>query len=101
MPSTALKEFSPETEINIHKNIRFHPQLSHGEKLFYAEIDSMSRDKRCSFSARRMSQIFHVSHQTIINWVKKLIDLDMIEIRVDFKKHDRHQYIITKCKNKT
>ena len=99
MSSVLVHDFSPETEINIHKTIRFHPELSHGEKLFYAEIDSMSKNKRCSFSARKMSEIFGVSHQTILNWVKKLIDLDLVEIRVDYKDADNHQYIVTKSKN--
>ena len=99
MSSVVLHDFSPETEINIHKTIRFHPELSHGEKLFYAEIDSMSKNKRCSFSSRKMSEIFGVSHQTILNWVKKLIDLDLVEIRVDYKDPDNHQYIVTKSKN--
>jgi predicted transcriptional regulator len=99
MSSVAVHDFSPETEINIHKTIRFHPNLSHAEKLFYAEIDSMSKNKHCPFSSRKMSEIFGVSHQTILNWVKKLIDLDLVEIRVDYKDKDCHQFITTKNKN--
>lgn len=98
MSPAALCDFSPETEINIHKNIRFHPNLSHGEKLFYAEIDSLSKNKHCPFSSRKMSEYFGVSHQTILNWVKKLIDLDLVEIRVDYKHRDCHQYIVTKIR---
>lgn len=99
MPSATTCAFSPATEINIHKNIRFHPNLSHGEKLFYAEIDSLSKNKHCPFSSRQMSKFFGVSHQTILNWVKTLIDLDLIEIRVDYKHKHCHQHIITKNKN--
>ena len=99
MSSPALQEFCPETEINIHKAIRFHPELSYGEKLFFAEIDSMSKNKQCPFSSRKMSEIFGVSHQTILNWVKKLMDLDLIEIRVDYRNPDCHQFITTKNKN--
>lgn len=99
MSTTAVQEYTPETEINIHKAIRFHPELSYGEKLFYAEIDSMCKDKHCPFSSRKMSEIFGVSHQTILNWVKKLLDLDLVEIRVDYKDPDCHQYIKTKNKN--
>lgn len=99
MSTTAVQEYTPETEINIHKAIRFHPELSHGEKLFYAEIQSMSKDKHCPFSSRKMSEIFGVSHQTILNWVKKLLDLDLVEIGVDYKDPDCHQFIKTKNKN--
>lgn len=99
MSTSVALEYFPETEINIHKTIRFHPELSHGEKLFYAEIDSMSRDKHCPFSSRKMSEYFGVSHQTILNWVKKLMDLDLVEIKVDYKEPSCHQFIKTKNKN--
>jgi len=91
----ALQEFIPETMIPLHKKIRFHPDLSFGEKLFYGEIESLSREKLCPYSSRRMSEIFGVSHQTILNWVKKLIDLGLIEIGVDYNLPVCHQYIKT------
>ena len=94
--SAVLQDYDPETEIHIHRTIRFHPELSFGEKLFYAEIDSMSKNKQCRFSSRKMSDFFGVSHQTILNWVKKLIDLDLIEIGVDYKDPECRQFIKTK-----
>lgn len=98
MSTTELDHCNLSTEIPIHKNIRFHPKLNFGEKMFYAEIDSISREKHCPFSSRKMSEIFGVSHQTILNWVKKLIDLDLIEIGVDYKESCCRQFIKTKNK---
>jgi hypothetical protein len=97
--SAVVQDYFPETEIQIHKTIRFHPELNFGEKMFYAEIDSMSKKKHCPFSSRKMSEFFGVSHQTILNWVKKLIDLDLVEIGVDYKDPDCRQFIKTKNKN--
>lgn len=99
MSHPRVQDYAPETEIHIHKSIRFHPDLTFGAKMFYAEIDSLSRKKPCSFSSRKMSDFFGVSHQTILNWVKNLIDLDLVEIGVDYKDPDCRQFIKTK-KNK-
>jgi hypothetical protein len=97
--STALKEYKPETEIYVHKDIRFHPDLTFGEKMFYAEINSMSKNKPCPFSSRKLSEFFGVSHQTILNWVKKLVDLDLLEVGMDYKKQECRQFIKTKNKS--
>lgn len=82
--ATALLEYQPETYIQFHKDIRFHPELNFGEKLFYAEIESMSKTSHFPFSSRKMSKFFGVSHQTILNWVKKLVELGLIEIVVEY-----------------
>lgn len=82
--SSNVKEYQTENYIEHSKNIRFHPDLNFGEKMFYAEMESMSKNSPVLFSARRMSKLFGVSHQTILNWVKKLVQLDMIEINVDY-----------------
>jgi hypothetical protein len=95
----SLKSYKPETNIELHKDIRFHPDLNAGEKMFYAEIQSMSREKSCPFSSRKLMGIFGVSHQTILNWVKKLIDLDLIEVGIDYKNEECRQFIKTKKKN--
>lgn len=83
--SHALQEYATETHIQLHKDIRFHPDLTAGEKMFYAEIQSMSKNSKCPYSSRKMSEFFGVSHQTILNWVKKLVDLDLLEVAMDFK----------------
>jgi DNA-binding MarR family transcriptional regulator len=96
--SKMLNEYKPETNISFHKDIRFHPDLTFGEKMFYAEIQSMSKKNNCPFSSRKLSEFFGVSHQTILNWVKKLVDLDLLEVGTDYKNQDCRQFL--KAKNK-
>lgn len=91
--SNALQNFCPKTEISFHKDIRFHPDLTFGEKMFYAEVKSM---KYCPFSSRKLSQFFGVSHQTILNWVKKLTNLDLLEVGTDYKNQESRQFIKAK-----
>lgn len=100
--SNALQEYQAETNIPMHVDIRFHPDLTYGEKMFYAEIQSMSKKNKkenLPFSSRKLSEFFGVSHQTILNWVKKLQELDLIEIGVDYTNHDCKQFMKTKVKN--
>ena len=97
--SALLQQYEPETEILLHKNIRFHSELTFGEKMFYAEIKSMTKGKNLPFSSRKLMQLFGVSHQTILNWTKKLSDLDLIEIGIDYRNHECRQFIKIK-KNK-
>lgn len=87
-----LSQYNPEPYIPFQKEIRFHPKLSFGEKIFYAELSSMSKsceDQRINFSSRKLCKIFGVSHQTALNWIKNLIDLDLLEVGV---------YYTDKCK---
>jgi predicted AAA+ superfamily ATPase len=94
--SNLAKNYSPQTVIPFHKDIRFHPQLSFGEKIFYAEIKSLSEKKYCPFSSRKLSEFFGVSHQTILNWVKKLVELDLLEVGMDYKNQECRQFIKAK-----
>ena len=96
--SALLQHYEPETEILIHKDIRFHSELSFGEKLFYAEIGSMAKGQKLYFTSRKLMQFFGVSHQTIINWIKKLVDIDLIEVGVDYKNTGYPQFIKIKVK---
>lgn len=92
---------SPETNILVHKDIRFHPELTFGEKMFFAEIQSLAQQnekKRFPFSARKLSTLFGVSHQTIQNWINKLVDLDLLEVGIDYKNHECRQFLKTKQK---
>jgi Mn-dependent DtxR family transcriptional regulator len=79
MPNV-LNDYKVEETILFPRNIRFHSDLTFGEKIFLAEIQSMSSrgnyPKLCSSS---LSKLFGVSHQTIINWVKKLTNMGLIE----------------------
>ncbi len=96
--SHVLAEYKPETVINFHKDIRFHPRLTSGEKMFYAEIESMTKKGKCPYSTRSLSHVFGVSHTTIFNWVRKLVDLDLLEVGIDYKDKDCRQFLRTKAK---
>ena len=96
MLNSTLEEYSTKTEIPLHKDIRFHPSLTFGEKMFYAEIKSMSNRKICPFSSKKLGELFGVSHQTILNWVNKLIELDLLELGVDYKTQKYRQFIRAK-----
>jgi len=83
--SLALEHFVPEKTILFDESIRFHPELTFGEKVFLAEIQSLTADgKSVNFSSRRLAEIFNVSHQTIVNWVKRLNTLGLIKVDLDF-----------------
>lgn len=97
--SQALQEYQPETNILFHKDIRFHPDLTFGEKMFYAEIHSLAQQnskKRCQYSSRKLSEFFSVSHQTILNWIRKLVELDLLEVGIDYNNEDHYQFLKTK-----
>ena len=96
MGHACLQEYEPQTSIELHKSIRFHPELSSGEKMFYAEISSMSKVSKCHFSARKLSKYFGVSYPTIIKWVKKLVELNLIEVGIDYKNKGCKQFLTTK-----
>lgn len=94
-----LDLYQPETNILFHKNIRFHPDLTFGEKMFLAEIQSLSEKsekKSFPFSSRKLSEFFGVSHQTILNWIRKLIELELIEVGVDYNNQECRQFLKTK-----
>lgn len=96
MSNALLQEYLPETEIKFHKDIRFHPNLTFGEKMFYAEIKSISSKKYCPFSSRKLGEYFGVSHQTILNWVSHLVELDLLEVGTDYKNQENRQFITAK-----
>ena len=72
--------FEPKLNVTIHKDIRYHPDLTYGEKFFLAEMMSLTGPNSCEFSSRKLSSQFNVSHQTVINWIKKLVRMDYLEI---------------------
>jgi DNA-binding MarR family transcriptional regulator len=99
--NTAIGLFEPENNIIFHKDLRFHPELTFGEKMFLAEIQSITskrETKRLNYSLRDLSELFGVSHQTIKNWIRKLVKLELLEIGIDFEDTSRRQYLKTKNK---
>jgi len=98
--SVILQEFTPEKTILFTEKVRFHPELTFGEKVFLAEVQSMtSQGKYLSFSSRKLGKIFNVSNQTIINWVRKLNKMGLLEIDCDFD--SPYNKIVIKSKETT
>ena len=91
-----MKDFKPETTIPLHKSIRFHPDLTFGEMIFFSEIQSKNT---CPFSAKNLGNYFGVSHQTILNWVKKLVNLGLLEVGIDYKNEECRQFLKATNKN--
>lgn len=85
--------FEPKTVISVHRDIRYHPDLTFGERFFLSEISALGRNSSCPFSSRMLSEQFSVSHQTIFNWIKKLVSLDLLEAGIDLKNKDCKQFI--------
>lgn len=83
IPILTIEEYKPETNINFHKNIRFHPKLSHGERMFYIEMCAMTKKAICPYCPRKLAPLFKVCHQTIINYIKNLIQLNLLEFVID------------------
>jgi len=94
-----LQEYNPETNVLFHKDIRFHPKLSPSEKIFFIEVQSMTNKKNLPFSSRKLGKHFNVSHQTIINWVKKLVELDLLEVGINYKNQECRHYLKSKIRS--
>ena len=94
MQNTAVDIFEPE--IVIDKTIRLNPDLTHGEKMFLAEIQSIishQETKKLHYTLRDLSKSFNVSHQTIKNWIKKLSNLGFVEIGFDYNTKCHRHYL--------
>lgn len=97
MPTSPSMSYQFDNNIPFPSSIRFNPNLTFGERVFLAEMQSLSQNKKAlPFSSRRFSEIFGVSHQTIMNWVKKLTDLNLIEVGVVYESHSCRQFLKTK-----
>lgn len=96
MQNAAVELFQPE--IKLHKTIRFHPDLTFGEKMFLAEVQSIisnNESKKFPFTLRKLSEMFGVSHQTIKNWIKKLVNLGFLEVGMDYDNQEHRQFLKT------
>lgn len=92
----SIKDYQPKKIIEFHEKIRFHPDLDWGEKVFLAEIHEISKTGKCPFSSRTLCKFFGVSHQTILNWVKHLEEINLIEVGIDYKNTECRQFIKSK-----
>jgi hypothetical protein len=93
--NAAVQLFEPETNLILHKDLRFHPELTFGEKLFLAEIQSIiskQEKQKLYYTLRDLSNQFSVSHQTVKLWIRKLTTMELLEVGVDYccEKSRRH-----------
>jgi predicted AAA+ superfamily ATPase len=93
---TNMKEYRPEESILFRDSVRFNKDLSWGEKVFLAEMQSITKKGKCQFSSREMKNLFGVSHQTILNWVKKLVTLGLIEVGLDYATAPNKFFLVAK-----
>lgn len=99
--NVSIELYQPEINIPFHKDIRFHPDLTFGEKMFLAEIQSLSKKNKkniCPYSSRKLSELFGVSHQAILNWIRKLVNLELLEVGIDYNNQDCRQFLKIKTK---
>lgn len=92
----SISSILPENNISFPKDLRFHTGLTFGEKMFFAEIKSLAEKNNTGtfpFSSRKLSQLFGVSHQTIINWIRKLEKLNMLEVGIDYNNTENRQFL--------
>lgn len=92
----SLREYQPEKAIIFTDTVRFNKDLSWGERVFPAEMQAITKNGKCPFSSREMKEIFGVSHQTILNWVKRLSALGLIEVGVDYANAPNKYFLIAK-----
>jgi DNA-binding MarR family transcriptional regulator len=72
--------YKTEKSIELDYEIRFNPNLTSGEKILYAELKSLCNQGKCRYSAISLADLIGVSSVSITNWVKKLCELNYIEI---------------------
>ena len=96
MSTVAL--YQPEKVIPLDFDIRFHPDLTWGEKFFLAELKSMCRKGKCHYHQSNLAEIFNISVVSVHSWVKKLCSLGYIEISMDENDPDCKLYIKLKEK---
>lgn len=90
-----MNSYIPQQTIVFDRQIRFHPELSFGEKVFLAEIQAMtSTGDTLYFSSRSMAKLFNVSHQTILNWVDHLVKHNFIKVKYDC--HEKRFFLKSK-----
>jgi len=95
--SKSKTSYNPSEAILFKKEVRFHPNLTFGERVFLAEVQSLTKDgQKYPFSCKNLGEVFGVSHQTISNWVKKLVRMGLVDVAVDYANHNHKQFLVTK-----
>jgi hypothetical protein len=96
MPILSIEDYKPEITINFHRKIRFHSKLSHGERMFYIEMSAMTKNALCPYAPKKLAPLFKVCHQTIINYVKNLIKLELLEFVINSEDSNGKKFLKVK-----
>ena len=80
---SAAELYHPEPSIPLDYDIRFNPDLTWGEKVFYAEIKSMCAKGKCYYHQSSLAEMFNVAPVSIHTWIKKLCTLGFIDVSMD------------------
>jgi len=97
MTSKMISLYTPSPSIQLDMDIRFHPDLTWGERLFLAEIKSMCTQGTCYYHQNKLAELFHVSKMSISHWIKKLSQMGYIEIVFDMNdKQCKHKIKLLK-----
>lgn len=86
------EELSVIEQIPFHKDVRFNKNLTFGERVFLSEIYARAKNGVCPFSLNGYKNLFQVTYPTLKNWIKKLVQLNLIEIGVDKDNPDCKHY---------
>lgn len=92
MTTKMISLYTPSPSIPLDMDVRFHPELTWGEKLFLAEIKSMCNKGTCYYHQSKLAELFNVSKMSISHWIKKLSQMGYIQIIIDVND--------TECKHK-
>ena len=92
-------KYTPKKVIDLPDYIRFHTELNYGEKLFLAELTSMSSNDGIPFSSRKFADMMGVTYQTCLNWLRRLKGLKLIEVSKKDTKNPDFKYILRLNKN--
>lgn len=90
--------YEPKEVIELKSFIRFHPDLSWGQKVFMAEIESQSKTGKVYYHKPSLAKFFGVAQITIYEWIKDLAKKNLIEILFDPCDDVCKMYIVTKEK---
>lgn len=89
--------YEPAASIGFRKEIRFNPDLSAGEKVFLAEVESMTAKGRFPFKSQAaLADIFGVSNPTITSWITRLVKKGFLEVEMDFANEDCKKFLVMK-----
>lgn len=74
---------SPNYYAILPASVRYHPDLTEGEKLLYAEITALcNKTGECWATNKYFAELYHTSERTISRWISRLIELNLVRYRL-------------------